>query len=497
MRWILGLAILVGIAPALHAQEPAGEEKQDPPKEGEEKKAEETPQEPKAFVLSEKDRKKVEKELNAFLVPSKKGRAEMARGLEKLDKKPIDGHSFMEDVTALTEISNHSRVFGSKAGRAGSVRSVDVPPEVHGFPGGVGTVKYWIRLPKGYRDKQLWPVIFCLPDAKAFPDTAKYIKDVWMKSATAKEKYIVVAPTPAAKGKRWRTDPTSYARAMITLRHVLGTFDADRKTGGPASDYLRVFVDGEDMAAIVAARFSEMFAGAVLRGATGTVGRVKLRAAGGLNRLPAYCVIKPGKGPQQKFVGILRADNAATVAVESEDSNAADPEAIVQWMEGLPKRTAPRSITYTIHDSSFQRHHWINVLRFDGSRKDPVAFDATCDRINNVVTINSNGLIQFEVSLNDALVDLNRVVTINVVEGDKTYEAWKGKLTRDLGAMLIELVESNQPWRVYPSRVSIDMPAIRAAAAEAEAEKKAEEAAKEETEKKGASVEITGGSLDR
>ena len=134
MRWILGLAILVGIAPALHAQEPAGEEKQDPPKEGEEKKAEETPQEPKAFVLSEKDRKKVEKELNAFLVPSKKGRAEMARGLEKLDKKPIDGHSFMEDVTALTEISNHSRVFGSKAGRAGSVRSVDVPPEVLGHP---------------------------------------------------------------------------------------------------------------------------------------------------------------------------------------------------------------------------------------------------------------------------------------------------------------------------------------------------------------------------
>jgi len=478
MRWILGLAILVGVATTLRAQEPAGEEKPNSPQEGEEKKAEETPQESPAFKLSEKDRKKVQKELSGFLIPSKKSRADLAKGLVKLERKSIDGHSFMEDVAALTDIANHSRLFGAKAGRAGALKSVEVSPKVHRFPGAVGTVKYWIRLPKNYRDKELWPVIFCLPDTKAFPDTSKYIKDVWMKSSTAREKYIVVVPTPAAKGKKWRTDPTSYARAMIALRHVIGTFEATRKTGGPASDSLRIFVDGEDTAALVAARFGDMFAGAVLRGSTGTIGRVKLRAAGGLNKLPAYCVVRSGKGPQQKFVGILKGDNPACAAVEAADVNAADAEEIVQWMEALPARAPARTISYTVHDSSFQRHHWVNVLRYDAAQKEPVGFDGVCDRINNTVTITNHGLVQFEVSLNDALVDLNREVTINVVEGDKTHVAWKGKLERDMGSMLTDLLESNQASRIYPARVSVDLPAVRAAAAEAEAEAAAAEANK-------------------
>ena len=110
MRWILGLAILVVVASNLHAQDPAGEEKQDPPKEAEEKKAEEAPSEPPVFKLPEKDRKKVEKELSGFLIPNKKSRADMTKGLTKLDSKPIDGHSFMEDVASLTDIANHSRV---------------------------------------------------------------------------------------------------------------------------------------------------------------------------------------------------------------------------------------------------------------------------------------------------------------------------------------------------------------------------------------------------
>ena len=39
------------------------------------------------------------------------------------------------------------------------------------------------------------------------------------------------------------------------------------EVGAAATDYLRVFIDGEDEASVVAARFPEAFAGAVLRGA--------------------------------------------------------------------------------------------------------------------------------------------------------------------------------------------------------------------------------------
>jgi len=480
MRWILGLAILVGIAPALFAQGNGDEEKPDPvpPKEEPKKPAADNqPSEPPAFKLPDSDLKKVEKELSAFLIPSKKSRAEEAEGLEKLASKPIEGHSLMEDVPALVEIAKHARVFGTKVGRPGALRPVEVPPEVHGFPGGVGTVKYWMRLPKNYRDKQLWPVLFCLPDPKDYTDTADYIKKVWMTSETVKDNYIVVVPTPSAKGKQWRTDDVSYARAMITLRHVLGTFDATRKEGGPASDCMRVFIDGEDTAAVVAARFAEMFTGVILRGATGTSGSIKLRDAGALNGLPAYCIIPPDKKRQQTFAGMIKTENDATVVVENEDPFAADAEAIAKWMDAIPTRTTPRSITYTVHDNSFQRHHWINVLRYDVTRKDPVGFDAVCDRVANTVTVTNRGLIEFEVSLNDALVDLNRDVTIRVVEGDETFTAWTGRPSRDLGTMLTELLESNQPWRIYPARVLINMPAVRAAAAAAAAKKAAQDAA--------------------
>jgi len=495
MRWILGLAVLLWTAPALLGQEDGAENK---PEAGDEAAdGEKKPEEPPVFKLSDRDLKKVERELESFLVPSRRTRKDEARGLERLVEKTVDGHSFMEDVPALVEIANRSRVIGRKIPRSGTLREIEVPKNIHGFPGGVGTVTYWLRLPEDYRDRELWPVIFCFPDTKAYPDTSKYIEDVWLKSKTVNEKYIVVAPTTATKGKRWESDDIAYARAMIALRHVMGTFDADRDHGGPASDTLRVFVDGEDIAAVVAARFTEMFAGAVLRHSTGSSGRLKMRTAGGLNGLPAFCIVPEDGKRQERFAEMVKSDNEKCVVVKSEDAFAVDPEKIAKWMEGLPRRGIPRKISYTVHDSSFQRHHWINVLRFDATRKDPVGFDATADRATNVVTINNRGLIEFEVSLNDALVDLNREVEIRVVEEDKEFTAFKGKVTRDLWTMLTELLSSNQAWRIYPARVTIRMPDVRRKAAAAEAKKKAEESAAKATEDKGASLEVTGGSLDR
>ena len=489
--------LLAGTASVLWAQEDGG----DPAPEGEPNKEpakEAQPQEPPLFKLSEKDRKKVHKALEKYLVPSKKSRADNAKGLEKLIDKKFEGHSLLEDVAALTDMANQSRVFGSKAGRKGAIVSVKVPPDVHGFPGGVGTVNYWLYLPKGYSDKKLWPVLFALPNTKDFPDTSRYLKDVLLKnSESIRNGYIVAVPTPSAKHKQWRTDSKSYARAMIALRHVVGTFEGQRKTAGPASDYTRVFLDGGDIAALLGARFSELFAGVILRGADGKAGRVDLRKFGQLNGLAAYCVVDPGSKNQSRFVAAVKDANPATVSVESKDLLAVDVEAMAKWMTELPARAHPRTISYTIHDGSFQRHHWINVLKYDSSMKPPADFTATCDRINNVVTIESRGLTQFEVSLNDALVDLNRDLTVKVVENDKEMIAYEGRAPRDLSMVLTELVDSNMPWRIYPVRISIDVPTLRQRAAEAEAAAKAKEAEEKKAEEGGTSVGVTGGSLDR
>jgi len=500
----VALLIVAGIVPVSLGEdgkdgESEGGPKLDPGKEGGEEPAKPAePAEPPAFRLGEKDQRKVEKALEKYLVPSKKSRAENQKAIEKLIAKGFDGHSLLEDVPALEVIANGSRVFGSKAGRKGAIVSVKVPPDVHGFPGGVGTVNYWLYLPKNYTDKKLWPVVFALPDTKAFPDTSRYLKDVWLKnSAAIRDGFIVAVPTPSAKGKRWRTDSKSYARAMIALRHVLGTFEGHSKTAGPASDYTRVFIDGQDIAALLGARFSELFAGAILRGTDGTPGSINLRKYGQLHGLPAYCIVDPGKKSQRTFAMLVKEGNEDSVVVESADPIAADVESVAKWMAAVPARTQPREITYTLHDGSFQRHHWINVLAFDNTLKPPAGFTASCDRVNNVVTIQSRGLQQFEVSLNDALVDLNRDVTVKVMDDDQELIAYQGKAARDYSKVLTELIETNQPWRIYPVRISIDVPALRKSAAEAEAAAKAKAAAEKDVEEKGTSVGVTGGSLDR
>ena len=96
-------------------------------------------------------------------------------------------------------------------------------------------------------------------------------------------------------------------------------------------------------------------------------------------------------------------------------------------------------------------------------------FPITPPRLNrktNTVTITSEGLLRFEIFLNDALVDLNNEITILIEDGAEPIEFFKGKVERSLSMTLNELVASNHPWRVYPVRFDVDMPTVRAQEAE-------------------------------
>jgi hypothetical protein len=251
---------------------------------------------------------------------------------------------------------------------------------------------------------------------------------------------------------------------MITLRHVCGNFEAERDTGGPAVDMNRVFVDGEDMAAQAAARFAELFAGAVLRHSDGTVTNgPNLREVGGLAGLPAYCVVHPKRAVEQRFAEMLSAANPACGIESVEEKDApGDAAKIHAWLVGLPPRESqPRDIRYTVHGAAYQRHFWVNVLEFDGSLKPAPEFHATADRATNQVRVEVVGITRFELFLNDVFVDLSKEVRIVVVEDGKEYEFLKVVPTRDLGTMLQELVESNHPWRIYPVHYVVDIPALK------------------------------------
>ena len=480
------------------AQEPAGEGGGKAQEPAADSKPEEEAKEPPAFQLPERSLKKFEKLLSEYLRPNKKPRADRFNKLEKFVHVPIGGHSALEDVPAIVSIANHARIFGSKTGKRGRVEMVSVKPQVHGFPGGIGTVSYALYLPKGYSDRELWPLIFCLPDNKKWTDQRAYIKEQWLnRSPEAAGKFIIAVPKPQSRGDSWMRRKST-ARAMIALRHLIGTFDADKKNGGPAIDATRVYIEGDDAAANFAGRYGEIFAGAILRGANGkaTDDSPDLRKAGGLSGLPAFCIYNSKDTPQREFAEKLKVASEGThLAPVEGDALDGDAGQIVKWIEETAMVNQPKTIEFYVWDASFQRHHWIVVRDFDASVDPAPNFRATADRKTNEVRIEVEGINRFELFLNDALVDLNSKIRIVVVEGGKEIVFLEEKVQRKLGVMLEEMLASNHAWRAYPVQFMLDMPTLRErqrlldieAAAKKAAEKGAAGGASEEAEQKDTS----------
>lgn len=463
--WSLVLAAVLATAVGAQEGNPGGPVAQP------EGPAAEAPKEPPAWKMPEKDAKKFEDLIEQYLSGPAKERAEALKKIDKFIEKPVDGHSMLEDVEAIVGMANRARAANPKL-KKGQIQEQAVAPDVHGFPS-IGTVKYWLYVPKDYNADRLWPLLFCIPDQKLHGDAKKYVENWVSNSPAVAQSFLVVAPQAHAKGAEW-TSPESLARAMISLRHAAGTFSVDAKDAGPATDYMRVFIEGEDEASVIAARFAEAFAGAVLHGADGRAGGPNVARAGQLSGMPAFCVVSPKAKGQREFAQALLARNPAGVVVEDE-SLAGNPTAIGLWMEKLPQRPAqPRMIEYSIHDGSFQRHHWINVLDFDASVEPAASFSATADRAKNEVLIEVEGVSRFELFLSDAIADLSKPVRIVVSEGDKEYPFFASKdgrdtLTRDLGTMLAELLDSNQPWRAYTVKLLVDVRELRERAAQAPA----------------------------
>jgi len=510
MRLVHLFLTLLILAAYAHAQEPSGEDGAEGKEgaaggeaaagageEGEKAEKKDEPKEPPKWNLPDRDRRRLERYIERYLVPGRRERSRTLERIERLAERDIDGHHFLEDVDAITDIANHSRTFNPKAGRRGRIEQIDVSPDVHGFPGGIGTVRYYIRLPRRYTDRELWPLIFALPDNKEWPDGEKYIEEVWAKSEKIAENYIIVVPRPHSKGDRW-TRRQSYARAMIALRHVTGKFDQEKDTGGPATDMLRIFLDGRDAAAIALARFPGMFAGAVLRHSDGRIpGGPNLRETDAPEGVSAYVVYSPKKRFEKQFAQGLKALNDTVELVEDEGEGIVDVEPIAAWLKKTAEArvTQPRSIDYTIHDPSFQRAWWLTVLRYDSALEPPASISARADRARNVVRVEVRGVSRFEINLNDAIIDLNRPLDITVVEGEREYPfLQQAELARSVAQALTSLVQSNHPWRVYPVRLTVDVPKLRAAWKAAEEKKAAAE--EKEKEKKKTSVEVVSGAAD-
>jgi hypothetical protein len=445
------------------------------------------PQEPKPFVMPPAEAKKLERLLRACFDPGRGGKVEAMADLERFVARPIGGRSLLEDVATLVDVANRLRAPNVKLARfKGKFTTVEVKPAEHGFPGGIGTVRYHLYVPKQYTPDGLAPLLVCLPDNRAWDNGAEYAKRTWVdRVPEVAERYVVLVPEPNSKGEPW-TSAKSMARAMISIRHACGTFEPATKGTCAAVDLRRVVLDGADAAALVAARHRELFCGVVLHGADGrTEGGPDLVRLGGVGGLPAYCVVDGKQAQQVAFANKLAADNALSVVETAGGEDArlfGDAAKIAEWVAKLPREDQPRELDWFVYDGSFQRCYWINVLEFDSAAQPAPGFVAKADRAANSVTVETNGVERFELWLNDAIVDLNRDVAIVVRDAGKDLPFYSGRVERKVTVLVSELEESNHPWRVYTARFVVDLPALRAQHAR-RAQEEAAKAAKAEAGK--------------
>jgi len=259
---------------------------------------------------------------------------------------------------------------------------------------------------------------------------------------------------------------------MIALRHVSGTFDQEDRSGGPATDMMRIFLAGGPDAQGIGACLAEVFVGMILRGCDGkTPEGYDLRAAGGMAGVPVLSIHAQDDAGAKAFAEMLDAANVLSEEMIADGEDLlGDGKAIAEWMGGLPPRSEPRELNYAVHDASFQRDYWIVVREADASVKPAPMFHAVADPEKNEVRVEVTGISAFELFLNDALVNLDDSVRVVVEADGEELEFFNDKVQRDLGTLLDEMVASNHPWRVYPVRFLIDVPQLKAREARKAAE---------------------------
>lgn len=282
-------------------------------------------------------------------------------------------------------------------------------------------------VPKKYKSDVPAPVLVLVRghDGKSWAAANDWFAATW-KAAPEAADYVMVLPAldnsldldPVVDPSKPEGEAATGARNQAVLGGVgaaYQTFNLDRD---------RVFLDcakgGCAFALRLVSYFPSMFAGVVLRHPT-DVGDLRLE---GLAGFPVLLLRSDEtKEAADKLAEALNKlePNTATVL----DAKGAYPFAesagdILAWLKGKSRQMMrPHVVVANTHDT-FRRAFWVKILRgeflADVSADNRPLLDVKADRATNTITVTARSVTDFELLLNDVLVDLDKDVTL-VVNG--------------------------------------------------------------------------------
>lgn len=291
-----------------------------------------------------------------------KAKAELVEACADLDKKPKSKPvlSLVKDWELILDGGREYAVSGPefKKGKAFE------------FDGGGGNL-ITVRLPADYNPKkQSYPGVLLLTSGKA-ADAIEALP------AEAKESFIFFGVDLTGLDADSLLDEAGRLRMLLPIGTGSRLYRLDRR---------RTYLLGQgEFGAAAASRLGAVYPMAF-----------------------AACALVDGVSAAGKNAGNLK-----LLAFESRTDSAA---ALTWFLEQAPRNSYPTQFEVTLTEAWQGRYYWVQALRFDPPEAVPAdkvaRFKVAVDRATNTITIDSEYVYQFQLFLNDAIVDLGKEVKI-------------------------------------------------------------------------------------
>jgi pimeloyl-ACP methyl ester carboxylesterase len=337
--------------------------------------------------------------------------------------------------------------------------------------------KYAIHVPPMYDPARPWPLLVTLHGANlnGNPNAGTDWIRVWLRTAAARERYVVVAPTTVRH--TWAARQ-GHSYVLTSIRETMDELSIDPD---------RVYLDGMSMGAGGTFRLAEHHPDRwAAIGPRCNVPDVRQKAdktfvtmlPENFRNLPVYWVV--GARDEKIPIEMARAAKVALEASKGElvyrefpdgghDWNLEKDEAVLQWYDQHRRATYPEEVAWKSYEKIFARAYWVEVTK----RTDPpplitVHLDMAgkeserrtelrppalvrAKRSGNAIDVTTEEVRELRVLLDDAMMDLDKPVLITV-NGRRMHD---GIVKRSADVLIEEARRRRDPSMTFSAVVEL------------------------------------------
>jgi len=337
--------------------------------------------------------------------------------------------------------------------------------------------KYTIHLPAKYDPAQRWPIIVSLhgTNQTGLPNAGTLWIESWLRCAAAREKCVILSPTTVKH--TWNTR-AGHSYVLTALRETMDEINIDPD---------RIYLDGMSMGAGGTFRLAEhhpdRWAAIAPRCNVPDIRQKKDKSfitmlAENYRAVPLYWVV--GAKDQKISIELARAAKLEIEAAKGElvyheypegghDWSLEKDDDVLEWYLKHARKPYPEEIVYKSYEKIFGRAWWIEVTKRNEPQpvimvhldmnaqeserrseyRPPVLVHAT--RKANAITIACEEVRELRIWLDDAMVDLDKPVTITV-NGKKLHD---GVVKRSVETLLEEARRRHDPSMTFSAFIDV------------------------------------------